>query len=78
MRSDISRFSGGTVKGARRAFISTLDSPPDLFTMERGNEAKRSTVELRSLTADFPLRLELLHCITATLNPDAARLGALL
>jgi hypothetical protein len=69
---------GSGVKGARRAFISTLDATPDLLTIEGGNEAKRSTVELRSLAADCPFRLELLHCITATLNPDAPRPGALL
>ena len=44
---------GRGVKGARRAFISTLDAPPDLFRIEHGNEAKRSTVELRSLAVGF-------------------------
>jgi hypothetical protein len=44
---------GRGVKGARRAFISTLDAPPDLFIIERRNEAERSTVELRSLAVGF-------------------------
>src|SRR5215469_4109711 len=41
------------VKGALKAFILTLDSLPGSFTMERGNEAKRSSVELRSLVEGF-------------------------
>src|SRR5205807_2660003 len=44
---------GRGVKGARRAFISTLDAPPDLLRIERGDEAKRSAVELRSLAVGF-------------------------
>jgi hypothetical protein len=44
---------GSGVKGARRAFISTLDATPDLFSIEHGNEAKRSAVELRSLEVGF-------------------------
>src|SRR5262252_10351607 len=41
------------VKGALKAFISTLDSLPGSLTIERGNEAKRSSVELRSLVEGF-------------------------
>jgi uncharacterized membrane protein len=41
------------VKGAPKAFISTLDSLPGSLTIERGNEAKRSSVELRSLVEGF-------------------------
>ena len=36
-----------------RAFILTLDSLPGSLTMERGNEAKRSSVELRSVVEKF-------------------------
>jgi hypothetical protein len=49
---------GRGIKGARRAFISTLDAPPDLFRIEGGNEAKRSTVELRSLAVGFCGRIK--------------------
>ena len=45
--------SGKTVKGARRAFIWTLDSLPRFFTIERRNEAKRSSVKLRSIGEGF-------------------------
>src|SRR5215469_11594107 len=41
------------VKGAPKAFILALDSLPGSLTMERGNEAKRSSVELRSLVEGF-------------------------
>jgi hypothetical protein len=41
------------VKGARRAFISTLDRIFRASTIEAGNEAKRSSVELRSLAEFF-------------------------
>jgi hypothetical protein len=41
------------VKGALKAFISTLDSLPGSLTIERENEAKRSSVELRSIVAGF-------------------------
>jgi hypothetical protein len=41
------------VKGALKAFISTLDSLPGSLTIERRNEAKRSSVELRSIVASF-------------------------
>jgi hypothetical protein len=41
------------VKGARRAFISTLDRTFRVNTIENRNEAKRSSVELRSLAEFF-------------------------
>jgi len=41
------------VKGAQRAFISTLDRIFRASTIEAGNEAKRSSVELRSLAEFF-------------------------
>jgi len=45
----VSFRSGKTVKGARWAFIGTLDSLSRSFTIERRNEAKRSSVKLRSI-----------------------------
>jgi len=43
----------GGCQGRLKAFILTLDSLPGSLTMERGNEAKRSSVELRSLVEGF-------------------------
>jgi hypothetical protein len=60
---------GRAVKGARGAFILTLDGPPDLLTIERGNEAKRSSVELRSLPERFCSRL---RCCTKGLDQRLA------
>src|SRR5215472_10057095 len=50
----MSSFSSGeTVKGARRAFIWTLDSLPGSSQSSAGNEAKRSSVKLRSIVEGF-------------------------
>ncbi len=77
MKSECGTISFGVgrgVKGARRAFISTLDAPPDPFIIERGNEAKRSSVELRSLAEDFPLpRGCCVCCIKARPTPQKGR-----
>jgi hypothetical protein len=54
-RTQLLLDSGGLSRArpARGAFISTLDSLPESLTMEGGNEAKRSSVELRSLVEGF-------------------------
>src|SRR5579875_3469608 len=41
---------GRGVQGARRALVLTFEVPPDLFRIEHGNEAKRSTVGFPSLS----------------------------
>src|SRR6266852_5497272 len=46
----------GAVNGAPKgAFILTLESPISHFTIRARNEAKRSSVELRSVVEWFPL-----------------------
>src|SRR5215467_10000784 len=55
-----------------RAFISTLDSLPGSFTMERRNEAKRSSVKLRSIAEGFSwVRAFLGSVLTLTKNSCA-------